>query len=917
MANIPISSLPEVTTVTDNHYLAVDNGTTSSKIKIGKFNESATASAKAYAEAAAASADAAEGYKNAAQTAKSETQNLITSAQTIVSNAQTYAGNAQTSENNASTYASNASNSASAAANSATQASQYAQGVDAYATEAKSWAQGGTGTRSGEDTDNSKYYSNLAHSHEQDASSAASAAAGSASDASGYKDAASGSATSASNSALVAEGYANGKQNGEAVSSGTYYHNNAAYFANQASGSATAASNQADRAEAAVVHEPYIGENGNWYVWSWEDNDYVDTEVDATGPAGADGQDGDPGPAGNGIVSITKTSTSGLVDTYTILYTNGDTDTFTVTNGQDGTGSGDMTKAVYDSTNAVADEGGIVAYVAAQLSGFSTELSGLSDVDLTSLAAGQTLTYNATTQKWVNTSLGTAAALDVPASGDASTTEVVKGDDSRLTDARTPVSHTHTLSNITDAGSAAAKDSTNAVTQNSTDLVESGAVYTGLDAKQNKILSSPIGGQTQVEGALSSQNIAIANEVETRAKLGAHNLLPINKTTETPSSTNTTFTVNSDGTIDVSTTSAGSTGVYWYLLGAASTELPVSGKNLVMTGCPTDGGASKYRLVARCMPSGNYIFDTGNGVNIPAGTTSLKEISINVAANTVLTTPLTFKPMIRLATDSYTEYTPYVPTNAELLSANTNAVLGAHNLLPSSFNGTTSGSGVTFADNKDGTITANGTASGNNSFYIAMASDNYKKIPAGTYKFYKGTSNPNVYFFVGAYNGTTWVKSIVDTANDVAIGTIDYNGYDRLSLGIRIPDGTVISSAITIKPMICDSSDPSTAYAPYAMTNRELTNDAVLHNLRLTTSESTDKTILESLITQLNTLLTENLQEASGFITASGYDTFAFSGARYSASLCRAFAWKPGYLYTVNLYNDTIVVYKFNGTVLS
>ena len=46
--------------------------------------------------------------------------------------------------------------------------------------------------------------------------------------------------------------------------------------------------------------------------------------------------------------------------------------------------------------------------------------------------------------------LGTAAALDVATSGDASTTQVVKGDDSRLTDSRTPTSHTHTTSQITD-----------------------------------------------------------------------------------------------------------------------------------------------------------------------------------------------------------------------------------------------------------------------------------------------------------------------------------------------------------------------------------------------------------------------------------------------------------------------------------
>lgn len=37
-----------------------------------------------------------------------------------------------------------------------------------------------------------------------------------------------------------------------------------------------------------------------------------------------------------GIASIAKTATAGLVDTYTITYTDGTTSTFTVTNGQDG-----------------------------------------------------------------------------------------------------------------------------------------------------------------------------------------------------------------------------------------------------------------------------------------------------------------------------------------------------------------------------------------------------------------------------------------------------------------------------------------------------------------------------------------------------------------------------------------------------
>ena len=42
------------------------------------------------------------------------------------------------------------------------------------------------------------------------------------------------------------------------------------------------------------------------------------------------------GSDGNGIESIEKTDTSGLVDTYTITFTDGSTTTFDVTNGSDG-----------------------------------------------------------------------------------------------------------------------------------------------------------------------------------------------------------------------------------------------------------------------------------------------------------------------------------------------------------------------------------------------------------------------------------------------------------------------------------------------------------------------------------------------------------------------------------------------------
>lgn len=48
-------------------------------------------------------------------------------------------------------------------------------------------------------------------------------------------------------------------------------------------------------------------------------------------------------------------------------------------------------------------------------------------------------------------SFGTAALVDVPASGDAASGQAVKGNDSRLSDSREPTTHSHTASQISDS----------------------------------------------------------------------------------------------------------------------------------------------------------------------------------------------------------------------------------------------------------------------------------------------------------------------------------------------------------------------------------------------------------------------------------------------------------------------------------
>lgn len=66
------------------------------------------------------------------------------------------------------------------------------------------------------------------------------------------------------------------------------------------------------------------------------DGAYAEIPTSA-GEQGPPGEDGLPGEDGVGIASIEKTSTNGLVDTYTITYTDSTTSSFNVTNGKNGT----------------------------------------------------------------------------------------------------------------------------------------------------------------------------------------------------------------------------------------------------------------------------------------------------------------------------------------------------------------------------------------------------------------------------------------------------------------------------------------------------------------------------------------------------------------------------------------------------
>ena len=73
------------------------------------------------------------------------------------------------------------------------------------------------------------------------------------------------------------------------------------------------------------------------------------------GTYGEKPKDGTDGEDGVGIGNISKTNTVGLVDTYTITFTDGNTTTFTITNGENGTDGVGIVSVQKTATNGLVD----------------------------------------------------------------------------------------------------------------------------------------------------------------------------------------------------------------------------------------------------------------------------------------------------------------------------------------------------------------------------------------------------------------------------------------------------------------------------------------------------------------------------------------------------------------------------------
>lgn len=202
-------------------------------------------------------------------------------------------------------------------------------------------------------------------------------------------------------------------------------------------------------------------------------------------------------------------------------------------------------------------------------------------------------------------------------------------------------------------------------TANSQHAVQSGGVYTALATKADA-------------ADVTSINEALTNIDSVISTNGAKNLLPNEGSTQVINGV--TFTVNSDGTISVSGTASATT-LFTFTTFYPNTKEISDSNSLKVSGCPSGGShVSGYSFgVSISKRSTNQwirdVFEDGDGADVSLGADEfVKTAYIYIFNGTVISTPITFKPMITLADQpdsDYAHYVPYAMTNKELTDLHT------------------------------------------------------------------------------------------------------------------------------------------------------------------------------------------------------------------------------------------------------
>lgn len=159
-------------------------------------------------------------------------------------------------------------------------------------------------------------------------------------------------------------------------------------------------------------------------------------------------------------------------------------------------------------------------------------------------------------------------------------------------------------------------------------------------------------------------------------KLGAKNLNSYPYYETSHSEANIAWTDNGDGTVTANNTSTGNSSFICHSrISGRKYPLILPNGKYILSGCPSGGSDSSYRLIAYVTKNGSAStlgVDYGEGAVIEVNgddnynDKALVQIGCDIRGSGVVCNNLTFKPMIRVAEDSDDTFQPYALTNKQL-----------------------------------------------------------------------------------------------------------------------------------------------------------------------------------------------------------------------------------------------------------
>ena len=285
---------------------------------------------------------------------------------------------------------------------------------------------------------------------------------------------------------------------------------------------------------------------------------------------------------------------------------------------------------------------------------------------------------------------------------------------------------------------------------------------------------------------------------------------------------NVTFVVNSDGSITVSTTNAGASAQTIFTLVAQTTigqrEIFLDAEDIILT-----GGISENIWMNFNRPDaggGNHP-DTGNGAVMKfTNAEDIYNVALVINSGTIITTPITVYPMVRKASVDNSTYEPF-HTSVKQMFKNVRkeqAILGAKNLLENKAV-TVTKSDVVYTVNPDKSISLSGTSTAANSIDLNYYTGAELKA-MGDKLILSGGVSSLIYV---AVRDESWNLPAKSEGGDAILNTSNLVDATTYIVCLAIANGQNTDGK-TSYPMLRLASDPDDTYAPYAMTNKELTD---------------------------------------------------------------------------------------------